>query len=151
MKSIIHNRFKYYPETTIGEIFIDSKHFCFTLEDTVRASGIKVQGYTAIPSNHYYGYKVGIRYSPGFKRDMLILYTEDDKETLEFNGISFKYVYSHGGNKHEDTEGCVLVAKSVDGNLIYGTMEKELFDIVSEWIKAGEEVRWFITNGKQEK
>lgn len=159
MKTIIHNRYRYYANSTIGEIFIEGKRFCYTLEDTVRAHGIKVQNNTAIPANNYYGYKVDIRHSPSFNRDMLILYNLEDKETLSFGGITFKYVYAHGGNTNADTDGCILVAKNkgshkVNGVLegtIQGSMEHELFKIVSEWLSAGEEVIWLVTNFKQEK
>lgn len=146
METIIHQRFKHLPQTTIGRLLINGRTLCYTLEDTVRAYGIKVDGYTAIPANNNTGYSVGIRYSPAFKRDMLVLYTENDKETLEFGGISFKYIMAHGGNKHEDTEGCILVAYNTDKDTIWGTAEKELFDIVKGWLDNDEEVKWVISN-----
>lgn len=146
METIIQKRFKYLPQTTIGEILINGRHFCYTLEDTVRAYGIKVDGHTAIPANDNSGYNVGIRYSPSFKRNMIVLYTEDDKETLDFGGISFKYIMAHGGNKHEDTQGCILVAYNQDKDIIWGTAERELFDIIKEWLDNDIEVKWIITN-----
>jgi len=149
MKQIIHNRTKYLSRTTLGEIIIDGERFCHTLEDTVRAKGIKLRKETAIAQNTDVGYKVGIRYSNSFNRFVLILYTEDDKITLKAGGISFKYIYAHGGNKHDDTEGCVLVGFNKNENTIYGTAERELFNLVSGWIDAGEEVRWVVTNFKQ--
>lgn len=149
MKSIIHNRKKYYSDTTIGYLVIDGQHYCYTLEDTVRPSGIKVKTHTAIPENNYYGYKVGIRYSNKFDREVLCLHTEDDGFTLKYGDVKFKYIYSHGGNDDEDTLGCVLVGYNNYDDKIQGTAERDLFKLVKGWIDSGEEVRWFITNFKQ--
>lgn len=145
MKYIRHDRLEYLSQTTMGNISIDNDFFCYTLEDTIRAKGIKVNGETGIPE-HARGYRVGIRYSPNFNREMLILYTEADNETLTHNGISFKFIYAHGGNNHSNSEGCVLVAYKKSGNTIYETAEKELFDKVKGWLDSGEEVRWCTTN-----
>lgn len=148
---IKHERYLYNKNTTLGKLYIDNRFFCYTLEDTVRAYGIKVKDHTAIPANEE-GYKVGMRYSPGFKRDMLILYTENDKETLKHEGISFKYIYAHGGNTHEHTEGCVLVASEVNEKefTIYNTVETRLRDIVRDTIESGEEVKWVVINKSTE-
>ena len=54
---------------TIGELLVDGKHECWTLEDVVRSDGVKVYGETAIPAGTY---KVDITYSPRFKRARLI-------------------------------------------------------------------------------
>ena len=146
---IIHSRFDYYSQTTIGDLRVDGVHFCYTLEDTVRGSGIKVKEYTAIPENSQDGYKVAIRYSPGLKREVVVLYTEDDKITINKDNVSFKYCYAHGGNTHKDTEGCVIVAHNRSGNVIQGTAEKELFNIVKQYINSKYEVRWIIRNEPQ--
>lgn len=141
-----HVRKWYYPQSTVGVINIDGQHFCFTLEDTVRPPNIKVYGETAIPA---YTYKVGIRHSPSFARDMVCLYTEKDGYTININGVTFKYVYSHGGNKHKDTLGCVLVGYSREEDKIWGAdAEDDLFDIIEEKI-YNEQVFWRITNEKQ--
>ncbi len=145
IRIIDHYRQEFYPRTTLGHIDINNKHFCYTLEDTLRPYGVKIKGDTGIPE-HVHGYKVGIIRSSRFARDVLILYTEDDGITLSQHGIEFQYIYAHGGNKHEDTEGCVLVAFTKSGNKIQGTAEKELFTIVNRWIKQGHEVRWRTFN-----
>ena len=148
IKYITINRYKYSDTTTLGTIVLEGYgKFGYTLEDTVRAYGIKIKGKTAIPETHK-GYKVGIHYSNKFKRNVLILYTEYDKITLKELGISFSNVYFHGGNTHVDTEGCILVARNVDEKnmKIQGTLEKELFTRVNEWFKAGYEVRVLINN-----
>lgn len=143
---IIHSRLEYYPQTTIGNLRIDGVQFCYTLEDTVRPVGIKVKKHTAIPEHPVSGYKVSITYSQSRKRKMLCLHTEEDGVTIKHGNVKFTYCYAHGGNKHEDTEGCVLVAYKREGNTIQGTAERELFDLVSNYIKDGYEVKWIIKN-----
>ena len=149
LRRIVHSRDNYYAQTTIGEISIEAKHFCYTLEDTVRPYGIKVTGETAIPQNTL-GYNVSIRHSNKFNRPVLVLSNHYDKITIEKDGVTFGYVYSHGGNKHDDTEGCILVAFNVNENEIYGTAEAKLFKLVKKWIDAGDTVKWCIYNNKQE-
>jgi len=149
MKYLILHRKEYTKDSTLGELYIGNKFFGYTLEDTARPFGVKVNHHTCIPQNLIEGYKVGIRYSPSFNRDMLILYTENDKETLSLEGISFKYIYFHGGNTAGDTDGCVLVARHKYENSIQGSLEGELFDIVSQWVKEGIEVRCIVKNYPQ--
>jgi len=150
---VIHIRDKYSLDTTFGQISLHYKNFfCYTLEDTVRAPGIKVYGHTAIPENRE-GYDVGIRFSNKFKREVLILTTEQDGKTIKKDNIKFEYVYAHSGNSHEDTDACILVAYNLDldNNKIYGSAEKELFKEIKKWIDDGDTVKWIIINEKQEK
>jgi hypothetical protein len=49
-------------------------------------------------------------------------------------------------NTHENTLGCVGIAENQDENTIYGSLEKELFDLVAPWIRAGDDVRYFVEN-----
>jgi len=83
---------------TIGELFIDGKFFCFSLEDEVRA-GPKIPGKTAIPAGQY---EVVINYSNHFARLL--------PQILDVPG--FEGVRIHSGNKPEDTEGCILVGNT---------------------------------------
>lgn len=136
----------YTAQTTVGEVSIpdESERFCYSLEDTVRAYGIKVKKHTAIPEGVY---KVTITHSNRFKRDMIQLFTEDDLTLVNY-GISFEGVRVHGGNTHESTEGCPLVAYNlINDHTIQGTAEKELTEIVRKWIAAGCEVYWRVSNG----
>jgi len=146
IKYIDHYRNDFYTRSTLGYIHIDDKHFCYTLEDTLRAFGIKVYGETGIPANSIRGYKVKIHKSNRFKRDVIMLYTESNGKTLKYSGISFDFCYAHGGNKHQDTEGCVLVAYNKHGNTIQGTAEKALVELVKGWIDGGHEVIWRTYN-----
>ncbi len=87
------------PDYTIGRMYIDGKYFCDTLEDTVRAPGVKIPGKTAIPAGKY---KIKLAESLHFKKLM---------PRLE-NVPGFTGVLIHSGNTAEDTEGCILVGKN---------------------------------------
>ena len=93
-------RFYFSDKATIGELLIDGKRFCFTLEDKDRHlednPEDKVFGETAIPRGTY---AVGIRYSPHFKAE--VPWVKDVP--------GYEWVLIHWGNKPEDTEGCLLV------------------------------------------
>lgn len=97
----------------IGDLFVDGEFFCYTLEDELRADGVKVKAETAIEAGEY---EFEVTYSPRFKRDMILI-----KDVPRFEGIRI-----HGGNDEGDTEGCPLVAYNTDYNRIWGTAEKEL-------------------------
>ena len=95
---------KYFTEqSTIGELFIDDKFFCFTLEDKVR--DVKIYGVTAIP---YGTYKVIINMSNRFKVLMPFLLNVDGYEGVRI----------HYGNRALDTEGCILVGLTKDIDFI---------------------------------
>ncbi len=92
-------------DSTLGELYINDKFFCYTLEDLVREFPNKVKGKTAI----WYGtYKVIIDYSNRFKRDMIHIL-----DVPLFEGIRI-----HAGNTDEDTEGCILVGYTKQNNSI---------------------------------
>jgi hypothetical protein len=112
--SLLLIRKVYTNESTIGDLYINGKFFCYTLEDVVRANNIKIDKETAIPQGIY---QVDITYSPRFKRKMPILYG-----VPMFTGIRI-----HGGNKAENSEGCILVAYTKINNYhIYKSAEAEL-------------------------
>lgn len=89
-------------EFTLGELSIDGKFFCYTVEDVVR-SGAKVHGKTAIP---YGRYKVILNMSNRFKKIMPLLI-----DVPQFEGIRI-----HAGNTALDTEGCLIVGMVRTGN-----------------------------------
>jgi len=84
-------------KSTIGELSIDGKFECYTLEDVERAE--KVFGKTAIPKGTY---EVIMTMSNRFKRMMPLL----------LNVPGYEGVRIHSGNKAEDTEGCLLLGKT---------------------------------------
>ena len=97
--------------STIGELTIDGKFECYTLEDVERY--VKIKGETAIPKGTY---KVIINQSNSFKRLLPLLI-----------GVpNFEGVRIHAGNSNHDTEGCILVGqnRSVD----YITKSRKAFD-----------------------
>ena len=98
MKLKLHRR--YFGATyTIGTLYINGKYFCDTLEDTVRASGVKIPGKTAISAGKY---NVVLRNSPRFKRMLPLIIG-----VPMFNGILI-----HRGNTAEDSAGCILVGEN---------------------------------------
>lgn len=109
----ILQRTDYRGLSTIGELVApDGSVIGYTLEDVVRAWGVKDKGRTAIPATAGDSlYRMSVTRSQRFGRDMPIIYTESDKVTLRSSGIGFKGVRIHGGNTHLNTDGCVLVAK----------------------------------------
>ncbi len=144
-------RNKFYPSTTISNLFVNDNPFSYCLEDTVRAIGIKVPSFTAIPEN-LIGYNIDITYSPHFKRDVVVLYTykKDGLFIINNGGVIFTQVYSHGGNDIADTDGCILIAKHF-GLIkkipkIWDTMENEMFNLVKIALDKHESVKWIIKN-----
>jgi hypothetical protein len=111
----------YSPDTTIGDLIINNEIFCHSLEDVVRPNGApKVDGETAIPAGRY---RVMLSMSPRFGRVIPILISVPG-----FEGIRI-----HGGNTAADTEGCVIVARTIiDNKTVQGTMEKELTQMLSD-------------------
>lgn len=90
------NRIFLGSSATIGELLVNDKHLCDTLEDKVRPEGEKVYGKTAIPEGTY---EVKLTHSPRFKKIL--------PEIL--NVPNFSGIRIHTGNSSKDTEGCILV------------------------------------------
>lgn len=84
--------------TTIGDLSIDGIAFSQTLEDPVRAGGVKVVGETAIPAGRY---RLVLSMSTRFKKLMI--------EVLAVPG--FTGVRVHAGRTAKDTLGCILVGR----------------------------------------
>lgn len=112
-------RTTYTPVSTVGELIVNHSIFCHTLEDVVRPKGsAKVPGKTAIPSGRY---TLLVNESNRFKRQMPLIQ----------NVPGFEGIRMHGGNTAEDTEGCILVAKTIlNSKTIQGAMEKELTELL---------------------
>lgn len=127
IKIILQRQF-FTEKSTCGEVFIDNKHFCWSLEDMVRPEGIKILGKTAIP---YGEYQLTLSYSERFKRNMILL--------LKVPG--FSGVRIHGGNTSEDTEGCLIVAfNKINNDKVQGTAEKAIFEYVKKKLSENYDV-----------
>jgi len=85
--------------STPGQLYLVEgnvkKWLAYTLEDVVR-SGPKVHGHTAIPAGTY---DLRLSLSNRFKKEL--------PEVLQVP--NFTGVRMHGGNTHENTEGCPLI------------------------------------------
>lgn len=117
--NLILVRSQYTAASTIGDLIVRHALYCHTLEDPVHPIGSpKVPGKTAIPAGRY---KVVINLSARFKKLMPLLVNVPG-----FTGVRF-----HGGNTAEDTEGCVLVARSIVGpDKVQGSMSDELTELL---------------------
>lgn len=155
---LISKTLEVFPLHQISSLEIDGKHFCYLLEDIQRPPNQKVPKWTSIPrTGMMQHYKLAIRYSPGFKRDMLVIYNPPHKDTIKLNGMEFKYAMFHGGNDHLSTEGCPITAYNlvdrtstikynnkvftIDETIVQGTAEKDLFNLVAPHVN---EARLFM-------
>jgi len=112
-------RKEYSPKSTIGELHVDDRFECFTLEDRVRA--MKVRETTAIPPGRY---EVVVTWSNRFKRPLPLL----------MNVPNYDGVRIHTGNTDENTEGCLLVGKTKRPDFVGGS--KLAFDALFPKIQA---------------
>lgn len=117
---------------TIGELFLNGVHECYTLEDVVRPA--KIQNETAIPSG---GYDVTITFSNRFGKRMPLL-----ESVPNFSGIRI-----HCGNTDKDTDGCILVGNSIVNSDDVGGSRvafDELFPKLSDAFEANDPIRIVI-------
>lgn len=96
-------RKEFTDKSTIGELFVDGKFECYTLEDKVRP--IKIKHQTAIPAGIY---EVIINNSERFHRQMPLL----------LNVPNFDGIRIHSGNTDKDTSGCILVGQTKSKDFI---------------------------------
>jgi hypothetical protein len=104
---IIRDTFK--DGVTLGKLYVDNQYLCETLEDTDRrledANNKKIPGKTAIPCGTY---NMIVNQSARFKTLMPLV-----ENVPQFEGIRI-----HAGNTAEDTEGCILLGLSRQGDKI---------------------------------
>ena len=106
--------------STIGEMWIDGKYFCDTLEDKVRDK--KIAKITAIPKGTY---DTILDFSNRFQKIMPHI----------LNVPNYDGIRIHNGSTAENTDGCILLGKKVkQDNLI--TDSKKTFAIFMEMLNV---------------
>jgi len=132
------DRYKCGAKSTLGNLCIDGKWFCYSLEDADRKLEVnpeaKVYGETCIPRGTY---EVIINYSNRFKVEMPLLLGVD----------GFEGVRIHPGNTNEDTHGCILVGTrwgtSAQGDYIVMNSRaayNALFDLIDTALERQDKV-----------
>ena len=110
-------------QSTLGVLRVDGAFECFVLEDRYRAPGEpKVPGKTCIPCGTY---PVAITHSPRFGVEM----------PLVMNVPNFQGIRIHPGNTADDTEGCLLPGRSVNGADVIGG-SRQAYAALFERLKA---------------
>ena len=124
-------------KSTIGELHLNGKFFCYTLEDRDRGlkktdsllsiKARKLFGITAIPAGRY---EVALTWSNRFKKYMPQL----------LNVPGYEGVRIHVGNYPEETEGCLLVGigKGVD----------KIIDSRTAFTALMQQLEYAVTKGK---
>lgn len=128
-----------FDDRTIGQLSIDGKYFCDTLEDTERLFwvagkilGVKIYGKTAIPPGRY---EIAMTYSDRFKKVLPLL-----MNVPQYTGIRI-----HSGNTPLDTEGCIIVGKyDAPNRIIKGGTSKVTLDSLLTKLSASKG-KMFIT------
>jgi hypothetical protein len=113
--------------STIGDLLINGKFFCFVLEDKDRGlekGGKKVYAKTAIPRGKY---TVILSYSNRFKQFMPQI----------TNVPFFEGIRIHSGNTANHSEGCPLVGKTKAVDFVGNSKAayRELFSVLSKVAK----------------
>lgn len=134
---------------TIGDLYVNGKKFCETLEDTDRGltsemnlddiAKQKVYGKTAIPTGTY-PVQMGI-VSPKFKNRSWAVRWEGKLPRLQ-NVKGFEGVLIHVGNYAQDTLGCLLVGENkMKGQVVnsVATFHKLMPLLLESW-NRGEDI-----------
>lgn len=130
-------------ESTVGIISTKNKAFV-SLEDTHR--DIKVAGKTCIPKGRY---EIKFReVLSGLTRKYQSQFDWFEYHLMLQNVPNFNYVYMHIGNYPKNTDGCILVARTLDTSredMIQNSRQsfKEFYILISDHLKLGNKV--FIT------
>lgn len=120
--------------STIGELYINGKFFCHTLEDVDRGLDSKmplqeilrkkIKKETAIPTGKY---EVGLTFSNKYQQIM--------PEIINVPG--YVGIRIHPGNHKDHTEGCLLVGEIAGKDAIKNSRStfRALFSLMKEAIK----------------
>ena len=135
-------RFHDDTQTTLGLLYINSKFYCYTLEDTYRQ--VKIAKETRIPAGSY---------SVDFNKEETELtrnYRQQFPEWFTYhlhirNVPNFEGIYIHNGGTHKDTAGCILVSDSLNiskENKVFSN-SKNTFEMLYKYITKN------LTEGKK--
>ena len=122
------NRLYKSKNSTIGEMTVDGKWECYTLEDVER--NVKIKCETAIPKGTY---KVIINKSNRFKKLL----------PLVLNVPNFEGIRIHPGNTNHDTEGCILVGRTRSKDFI--GQSRKAFESLFAKMKLAKEITLIIS------
>jgi hypothetical protein len=119
--------------STFGELLVDGRFICYTLEDEIRevfgkpVSEWKIKTATAIPSTNHTGhtYQLTLEHSPRFGPDTLTV-----KDVPGFTGVRM-----HSGNTPQDTEGCPLLGMAITETGIAGGTSRPAVQAVKTAVK----------------
>lgn len=118
-------RTKIINNTVLGELSINGKFFCYTLEDKIR--NVKIKHETCIPEGEY---NVNLTLNQRFKTILPLL----------SNVPGFEGIRIHAGNTTEDTSGCILVGSAINGEMLLhskATLQNLLVQCKSAMKKEG--------------
>jgi hypothetical protein len=103
--NLVLKRWEFTDKSTVGSLSIDGVFECFTIEDVVRAPGVKVPGKTAIP---YGTYRVTWERSPRLSKQ-----AGRDVFTPRLQNVpGFEGILIHSGNTADDSLGCIILGRT---------------------------------------
>lgn len=127
-------------DATVGDLFIDGKFQCKTLEDEFRK--VKVKHETRIPAGDY---KIKLQEDGEMTKKYFRKFPGIHKGMLWLQDVpNFTTIYIHIGNTDDDTSGCILVGKSFNEKefALVGSTDAyiPLYVKVVQAINEGEEI-----------
>ena len=130
-------------DSMLGEISVEGKFICYSLEDEPREK--KIAAETAIPARSY---RILPRAEGKMHPDYAKRYGAMHVGMAHLQDVpGFKYIYIHTGNTDDHTEGCILVGEgfkqSADGNFTVWNSRvayKRLYAMIAKAWAAGGEV-----------
>jgi hypothetical protein len=136
MKLVV-KRGKGAPDFTPGELFIDDKFECYTLEDERRT--IKVMHETCVAEGTY---NIVLRTFGGHHDRYKNKFPDIHKGMLWVKDVpKFSDILIHIGNTDDDTSGCLLVGSAIDVKL------GRLYRSTEAYLKMYKKVRDAIVQG----